>query len=189
VDDAFEDQVKKSGVELRAKRSDLGEKSRSISPQHALQKGSIVRIPKWKTTGEVLSVDPNGQIRVAMGNLQMTLKPSEYEAVPGASKRPKLDSVTIRWESHSSGEHGESSPSLDLRGQRLDEALARAERYLEKVFTSRRYTQVTLVHGLGTGALREGVRKLLGELSFVSDYRDGGPGQGGSGATIVELRT
>ncbi len=188
VDDAFEDQVKKSGVELRAKRSDLGETSRSFSPQQVLQKGSIVRIPKWRTTGEVLSVDPNGQIRVAMGNLQMTLKSSEYEAVPGASKRPKQDSVTIRWESHSSGEHGESSPSLDLRGQRLDEALARAERYLEKVFTSRRYTQVTLVHGLGTGALREGLRKLLGELPFVSDYRDGGPGQGGSGATVVELR-
>ena len=70
---------------------------------------------------------------------------------------------------------------------RLDEALAAAERYLEQIFSTQRFTQVTLVHGLGTGALREGIRKRRASLPFVSDFRDGGPGGGGAGATVVDL--
>ncbi|NDD91857.1 endonuclease MutS2, partial [bacterium] len=77
--------------------------------------------------------------------------------------------------------------NLDVRGMRLDEALSRTEKYLEAVFSQSAFAQVTIIHGLGTGALREGIRNLLRNLPFVSDFRDGGPGGGGTGATTVEL--
>ena len=70
---------------------------------------------------------------------------------------------------------------------RLDEALSLTERYLQSVFSQEAFAQVNIIHGLGTGALREGIRNLLRELPFVSDFRDGGPGAGGTGATIVDL--
>ncbi len=180
IEESFGAELKKSGAELRPVRP---------QPQVTLQPGATVRVSKWKTTGKVLEVLSGGMVRVAMGTLQVTLKPSEFEltGLP-VSSQPRPQKVTVKWESHSDGSDGESSPRLDLRGLRLDEAILRAERYLEKVFTSGRYTQVTLVHGLGTGALREGIRKLLSELPFITDYRDGGPGMGGTGATVVDLR-
>jgi dsDNA-specific endonuclease/ATPase MutS2 len=124
----------------------------------------------------VLSVHPDGQIKVALGTLQMLLKREDYELLdPKAARGPKRDSVTIAWQASTRDDAAlPLGSSLDLRGLRLDEALARAERYLERVFTTGRFAQVTLVHGLG-------------ELPFVADYRDGGTGMGGTGATLVEL--
>jgi DNA mismatch repair protein MutS2 len=76
---------------------------------------------------------------------------------------------------------------LDLRGVRFDEAMSELERYLDQAYQSGGLAEVTIVHGLGTGALREGTRKLLGELPYIKDFRDGGIGMGGSGATLVEF--
>lgn len=143
--------------------------------------GDRVRIPKWKSQGSVLEVRPEGQLRIAMGNLQITVKESEIEAI---SQKAERKSVKISWQSEPDLE---LSSTLDIRGLRLDEALSRCEKYLEAVFSTSRYLQVTIVHGLGTGALREGLRERLRELPFVSDFRDAGPGAGGTGATLIEL--
>ena len=189
AESSFDDEASRAGVDLSRKKPAPGPMTLDGPAKPALEPGMSVRVPRWKTTGKVLSVQPDGQIKVAMGTLQMTLKREDYELLdPKSAKAARRESVTVRWEAapHDEG----SSPlgsSLDLRGLRLDEALARSERYLERVFTTGRYAQVTLVHGLGTGALREGIRKLLGELPFVADYRDGGTGMGGAGATCVEL--
>jgi DNA mismatch repair protein MutS2 len=47
--------------------------------------------------------------------------------------------------------------------------------------------EVTVVHGLGTGAIREGTRKLISKLPYIKTFRDSGLGQGGAGATLVEF--
>jgi DNA mismatch repair protein MutS2 len=189
AESSFDEEASRAGVDLSRKKAAPGPGPTVGPEKNALEPGMVVRVTRWKTTGKVLSVHPDGQIKVAMGTLQMMLKREDYELLDSKSSRgPRRESVTVRWEAAT---HDEGSmplgSSLDLRGLRLDEALAKAERYLERVFTTGRYAQVTLVHGLGTGALREGIRKLLGELPFVADYRDGGTGMGGTGATLVEL--
>jgi DNA mismatch repair protein MutS2 len=76
--------------------------------------------------------------------------------------------------------------SLDLRGARVDEALAGLERYLEDASLSG-LGQVTVIHGLGTGALRDAVRSASAAHPLVRSVRPGERGEGGDGATIVTL--
>lgn len=76
--------------------------------------------------------------------------------------------------------------SLDLRGARVDEALEALVRYLDDASLAG-LEQVTIIHGLGTGALRDAVREQAGSHPLVKDFRAGGRGEGGDGATIVRL--
>ena len=76
--------------------------------------------------------------------------------------------------------------SLDLRGARVDEALDLLGRYLDDAALAG-LDQVTVVHGLGTGALRDAVRSNAAANPLVRDLRPGERGEGGDGATIVSL--
>ena len=76
--------------------------------------------------------------------------------------------------------------SLDLRGARVDEALDALGRYLDDAALAG-LEQVTIIHGLGTGALRDAVRASAGSHPLVSSFRAGERGEGGDGATIVRL--
>ena len=76
--------------------------------------------------------------------------------------------------------------SLDLRGARVDEALEALGRYLDDASLAG-LDKVTIIHGLGTGALRDAVRALAGSHPLVRSFRAGERGEGGDGATIVKL--
>ncbi len=76
--------------------------------------------------------------------------------------------------------------SLDLRGARVEEALAMLERYLDGAARANA-GRVTVIHGHGSGAMRDAVRRALGEHPLVRDWRPGERGEGGDGATIVSL--
>jgi DNA mismatch repair protein MutS2 len=76
--------------------------------------------------------------------------------------------------------------SLDLRGARVEEALDALDRYLDDAGLAG-LQQVTIIHGLGTGALRDAVRARAGGHPLVTKTRPGERGEGGDGATIVTL--
>ncbi|MCU0504625.1 MAG: endonuclease MutS2 [Chloroflexi bacterium] len=76
--------------------------------------------------------------------------------------------------------------SLDLRGARVDEALEMLGRYLDDAALAG-LERATIVHGLGTGALRDAVRAAVASSPLVRSWRPGARGEGGDGATIVEL--
>jgi DNA mismatch repair protein MutS2 len=76
--------------------------------------------------------------------------------------------------------------SLDLRGARVDEALDALGRYLDDASLAG-LDQVLVIHGLGTGALRDAVRTMAGGHPLVRSVRAGERGEGGDGATIVKL--
>jgi DNA mismatch repair protein MutS2 len=76
--------------------------------------------------------------------------------------------------------------TLDLRGARVDEALDLLDGYLDRAALADA-EQVTVVHGSGTGALRDAVRGRLAEHPQVREWRPGEQGEGGDGATIVAL--
>jgi DNA mismatch repair protein MutS2 len=74
--------------------------------------------------------------------------------------------------------------SLDLRGAKVAEALEVLDRYLDDVSLAG-LDQATVIHGMGTGALRDAVREHAGAHPLVKSWRPGGRGEGGDGATIV----
>ena len=76
--------------------------------------------------------------------------------------------------------------SLDLRGARVEEALAALDRYLDDASLAG-LGSVLIIHGLGTGALRDAVREAAADHPLVSGVRPGERGEGGDGATIVSL--
>ncbi|HPS42011.1 MAG TPA: Smr/MutS family protein, partial [Anaerolineaceae bacterium] len=76
---------------------------------------------------------------------------------------------------------------LDLRGQRAEDALDSLERYLEQAYMSG-MPFVRIIHGKGTGRLRQVIREALRENSHVKSHEEGGEKEGGEGVTIAHLR-
>jgi DNA mismatch repair protein MutS2 len=175
----------------KALEEEAPEVSRALSRKQEKQKpsyseglkieiGTTVRIPKWKSTGTVL--DMSGEkIKVAMGTLQMTLSTQDVEPIASPSLKPPTVKTKV------TAEAGTPPSQIDLRGIRLDDAMSQLEHYLDYAYRSGYLAEVTIVHGLGTGALREGAHKLLHQLPYIKNFRDGGAGHGGAGATIVEF--
>jgi DNA mismatch repair protein MutS2 len=81
---------------------------------------------------------------------------------------------------------GSVASSLDLRGARVDEALDALTRYLDDAGLAG-LDKVVVIHGMGTGAVRDAVRATAADHPLVKSLRPGQRGEGGDGATIVEL--
>ena len=75
---------------------------------------------------------------------------------------------------------------LDMRGERVEEGLEKLDRYLESAYLAR-LPWVRVIHGKGTGALRDAVRDMLRHHAVVSEQRPGDMGEGGDGVTVVKL--
>ncbi len=85
--------------------------------------------------------------------------------------------------------HANTTPAIDevhLRRLTVDEALLKLDRYLNDAFMTGLY-QVKVIHGRGTGTLRQVTRKMLSQHPLVKSYRPADYGEGGTGVTIVEL--
>ncbi len=75
---------------------------------------------------------------------------------------------------------------IDLHGEPIEEALIRVERFLDKALLSG-FLEVVLIHGHGTGKLKEAVRSYLGESPYVERFRPGDSWEGGDGVTVATL--
>ena len=153
----------------------------------ALAVGVTVRIPKWKSMGTVLELTGK-TAKVAMGSIQMSLSIKDIEPL-NASEAAQLAKNAPKPKAKAQQESGSYAPpgEIDLRGKRLDEAMSELESYIDLAYRSGSLAEITIVHGLGTGAIREATRKLLKRLPYVKSYNDGGVGRGGAGATVVEF--
>ncbi|MDD3364403.1 MAG: Smr/MutS family protein, partial [Syntrophomonas sp.] len=79
------------------------------------------------------------------------------------------------------------SPEIDLRGQYADDALNELDKYLEDANLVG-LSQVQIIHGKGTGALRAAVRNYLKGHRYVKDFRDGMREEGGHGVTVISFK-
>ena len=79
------------------------------------------------------------------------------------------------------------SPEINLLGKTVDEAIAELDKYLDDAYLAH-LTPVRIVHGKGTGALRQGIHNYLKRLKYVKSYRLGAFGEGDAGVTIVEFK-
>jgi len=185
--DRIESALKEEAPEIAASLDSIkGADATSLTKVYSV--GETVRIPKWKNLGQILEI-AGQKVKVQMGALQINLsiddidKTSEAEARIAQAQKPKSAPQHVRV--HDRPAAPESR--LDLRGSRYEEAMSKLESYLDVAYRSGALAEVTIVHGLGTGALREGTVSLLKSLPYVKVFRDGGVGLGGAGATIVEF--
>ena len=148
-----------------------------------VQVGDTVWIRGLNTTGQVISME-GGSSEVRVGSFGVRVQCSELErraqleAAPDESGRVPAAVLA--------GSQPAPSLELDLRGQRVEEALPRVDKYLDDAFLAG-MPLVRIVHGKGTGALRQAVREQLRAHPLVKSHRSGERGEGGSGVTVAYL--
>ena len=192
LNDAFSDAADRIESALREEAPDIAQALAAAKPERATGKefrpGETVRVPKFKNLAQVLDV--NGpKVKIQMGALQMTVtvddlekaNQAEAKAADHAWPKPGAKRTTLLERPDAPEE------KIDLRGKRFDDAMSELEAYLDVAYRSGARGMITIIHGVGTGAIRDGTRALLKRLPYIKDYRDGGAGGGGAGATIVEF--
>jgi DNA mismatch repair protein MutS2 len=145
----------------------------------AITVGSSVRSRDgWQ--GTVAEIDAeSAQATIAAGALRVRVPLDELQVVAGATQ--PLPGETIRPQAHRV-----IPTSLDLRGARVEEALEELDSYLDAAAVAGA-SRLTVIHGHGSGALRDALRAQLSAHPLVKKWRAGERGEGGDGATIVEL--
>ena len=140
------------------------------------------RIAAIERKGSRATLEAGGmRVSVELDDLEPALAPagSGGETSPGRSSSASVSAIRLA--------RARSVPSsLDLRGARVEEALDALGRYLEDASLGG-LERVTVIHGMGTGALRDAVRSEAAAHPLVKDVRPGERGEGGDGATIVTL--
>lgn len=151
----------------------------STTKDHDYKLGDIVKILAMNRQGEVLSINKKGIVTVDIGGIKMNLKPQEIEFISKKQKKKQVKS-NLR----SLKKTTNQSFEINVIGQRYEEAMLLVDKFLDDAIVHN-YSMVRIVHGMGTGVLRGGIRKLLDKNKQVVSYRDGGPNEGGLGATLV----
>ena len=150
--------------------------------------GDRVHVISMNADGTVLALpDERGLIQVQMGILKSKVPITDVKILaddgisgPGISKnragrKAFAKSLGIQTE-------------INLLGKTVDEAVGELEKYLDNAYLAH-LTEVRIVHGKGTGALRKGVQQYLKRNKHVKSFRLGGLGEGDTGVTIAELKS
>lgn len=135
--------------------------------------------------GHVVELSGGSEAVVQLGILKMKVALDDLEVIqkPAASPHPvQKTGPTVK---RSRDEHVRME--LDLRGLALDEAILEVDRFLDEAFLAN-LGQVYIIHGKGTGTLRQGVQEFLRRHKHVKGFRLGNYGEGGAGVTVAELR-
>lgn len=183
----------KALFEARRLKKKLENSSQRSGEEHAAPKpkriggdpqvGDRVYVPVLKCEATVVSADKaRDKYTVAAGIMRTEVRRKDIERLDAkASSAPKRRYTTP--DPAYEGCPGE----LNVIGLTVDEALAETDRYLDRAMMSGR-SEVRIVHGKGSGALRSAIRKYLSSLSYIKGYRAAAYGEGDSGATVVELK-
>ncbi|MBT2732587.1 endonuclease MutS2 [Carnobacterium sp. ISL-102] len=151
--------------------------------KQVMKPGDDVMVQSFGQKGVLMEKADKNFWVVQMGMLKMKLKESDL-TLTEPEKEPNRKMITsVRSESSS-----HVSPQLDLRGERYENALAELDKYLDAALLAN-YPQVTIVHGKGTGAIRQGVTDALKKHPSIKEFHYAPPNQGGNGATIVEFKS
>ena len=171
---------------------------RPLDPDE-LGPGVEVLVPRLAGRGLVLAAPRDGKVAVQMGSLKLTVEVAELLAPDKAAPRgpkPRIARVqgdlerAVASMAPGSGVAPSAvrttSNTCDLRGERVDAALAIAEKFVDDALR-RNEEVVFFVHGHGTGALRSALRERLSESPGIASVRPGGPAEGGDGVTMATL--
>ena len=154
-------------------------KARNKAP---LKAGDEVMVLSLNRQGELIEKTKNGDWMVQLGMMKVNIKEDDLEYLRQSVK--KKDSGKGKMIHKRNTNVG---IQLDLRGERYEDAMLRLDKYMDEVLLAG-YQTVTIIHGHGTGALRQGVHKYLKKNKHVASFRFGGAGEGGTGSTVFELK-
>lgn len=146
-----------------------------------LSVGDDVKVLSYGQTGVITQKFNDKQFEVQVGIIKMKLPARDLEKIKPEKTVPQRHIVTVR------GSSSHVATQLDLRGQRYEEALANLDQYIDSALLAG-YETVTIVHGKGTGAIRQGVQDYLKRNRRVKKYEYAPASAGGNGATLVYFK-
>ncbi len=165
-------------TEIVSKFNEKEEEVRTKQGNHPISVGDYVLVIPLNVEATV-SKQKNGKWEVKIGNMTSYYKEADLEFVSSPKKEKKKFNNTVT--SHVKKSH---NTKLDLRGKRYEEAEDMIDKFIDSCVYSR-LTQGRIVHGFGTGVMRELVQKKLKQSKHVKNFRYGEGGEGGNGATVV----
>ena len=149
-----------------------------------LREGDEIRVLSLNKTGMVLSLpDSKGKLTVQVGIIKTKVSADDVELVERPAPRPKPAAASYKLERGSRTVSNE----LDIRGMNVLEAEPVVEGFLDNCRMAG-LTTVSIIHGKGTGQLRNGIHGLLRRIKYVEGFRLGVYGEGETGVTIVTLK-
>ena len=154
-------------------------------PTRDAKAGDTVELVSMGTRASVLSVNKDGTLQLQAGILKISARQSEVRVVEGETQSQKEVRRIIQRAEHTL--RTAAPREVDLRGMMTDEAIAALESFLDTAMLGKLET-VTVIHGKGTGAVRNAVRTYLKRSRYVKSFRPGRYGEGEDGVTVVELK-
>lgn len=150
-----------------------------------IERGELVHWKELDKTGTILEVQGNAEkALVQFDSMKFWVPARELRQGKVSARKqtePRKSAVKITTESKSS-----TLPSIDLRGNRVDEGLAKADKFLDDALLAG-WEQVRIIHGKGTGALREAIMEFLKKHPKVRQQKMGAWNEGDMGVTVVDL--
>ncbi len=168
-------------------------KPQATKPSYHPQVGEKVRIPRLGQTGEVLTIDEDSQLTVRFGLMKMTVSVNEIESLDGQKVETPTKAKTTPAKKSPAATAAKQAPvtvrtsqnTLDIRGSRV----ANAEVDIESAIAQATESGILwIIHGKGTGRLRQGVHEFLQRHPQVAKYELASQKEGGSGVTVVYLK-
>ncbi len=185
---AMEEVRKELNIKIKNKKNKPG------SPKHqagvkinpnSFKPGMSVLIVDLNEKGTILSIDKKaGTAVIQMGIMKTGAKLSALVILEDETKKNLMKFIPQK---SVSGGTKTAKTEIDLRGMMLEEALMEADMFLDRAILSGLGT-VTLIHGKGTGVLRNGIQDMLRRHPHVKSFRYGKYGEGENGVTVVELK-
>ena len=180
-------------IEAKAKLKKLAPEKVDLSKNKVLQKAKKKRAPKVGDDIIVLSYGQRGTLtnqlkdgrwEAQVGLIKMTLEEKEFDLVQAQKEAPvKKKQVNVVKRAAGKGPQA----LLDLRGKRYEEAMEALDAFIDQALLNN-MAQVDIIHGIGTGVIREGVTKYLQRNKQVKSFGYAPQNAGGSGATIVTFK-
>jgi DNA mismatch repair protein MutS2 len=181
---AKEQAVREVGREKENLKPIADEPSSGTTPSRLVFKGReghIVRVISLAVTGKVTAIK-GGEAEVVVGNIKLRRPLSDLEVIETAPVQlPQNVHVNISTKQLEKNE-------INVVGRRVDEAVDLTDKFLDDAFLSQMNT-VRIVHGIGTGALRQAISELLSAHPHVSHFEAAPHSEGGRGVTVVTLRS
>lgn len=151
-----------------------------------IQMGDTVMIKDLNQPVKVLSLpDKNNSLFIQMGMIKTKVKKDRL-AVYNPALAKKVILPNIKQETFTLKKY-DISNTLDLRGERVEEALDDLENYLDKASLAN-LSPVYIIHGHGTGALKTAVRDFVSTSPYVAKYRVGEDAEGGDGVCVIDIK-
>lgn len=164
-------EIPKSAAKLTTKKT----------KKHTYMPGDEVKVLTFDQKGTLVERVSSNEWQVQIGILKMKVKEKDMEYMSTPKQVETKPMAIVK------GRDSYVKLELDLRGERYEDALLKVEKYIDDALLSS-YPRVSIIHGKGTGALRQGVQEYLRNHRSVKKIRFGEAGEGGSGVTIVEFK-